>query len=63
AAAYLTGLAQVQGAQPVSVSSVAMLADELLQLLWAFCNVDVEDSGHGDSYLPLATPILMQLHS
>ena len=33
-----------------------MLADELLQLLRALCNFDVEDSGHGDGHLSARHP-------
>ncbi|PSP13485.1 MAG: hypothetical protein BRC49_02265, partial [Cyanobacteria bacterium SW_10_48_33] len=44
---HLTGLAQLQRPQPVSVPSVLVLAQQAWELLWGLGHLGVEDSSHG----------------
>ncbi|PSO90866.1 MAG: hypothetical protein BRC46_12565 [Cyanobacteria bacterium QS_6_48_18] len=57
---HLTGLAQLQRRQPVSVPSVLVLAQQALSLLGGLGNLGVEDGGHGSRCLQLAASILVR---
>ncbi|PSO52779.1 MAG: hypothetical protein BRC34_10735 [Cyanobacteria bacterium QH_1_48_107] len=59
-ASHLTGLAQLQRRQPVSVPSVLVLAQQALSLLGGLGNLGVEDGGHGSRCLQLAASILVR---